>query len=210
MFFSRKSQKDADDTTLHAVLDTPLQGPYPDGSEKAFFGLGCFWGAERIFWQIPGVITTAVGYQGGASDTPDYKSVCSGTSGHAENVLVVHNPDEVEYSTLLQHFWQAHDPTQGNRQGNDMGSQYRSMIVANSEEQYQQALNSRDVYSQALQAAGKPSGITTEIVHVQENPFHFAEAYHQQYLRKNPRGYCGLGGTGVTCPILSSNLADGI
>lgn len=181
-------------STLHAVLNTPLEPPYPEGSRMATFGLGCFWGAERRFWQQPGVITTAVGYAGGQTPDPTYHQVCTGLTGHAEVVLVVFDPARVGYEALLALFWESHDPTQGMRQGNDIGTQYRSVIHAHSDEQRQMALASRDRFQTRLTQAGF-GPITTEILPAP--PFHVAEAYHQQYLAKNPRGYCGLGGTGV-------------
>jgi peptide-methionine (S)-S-oxide reductase len=182
----------------HHVSGAPLKGPYPQGSETAVFGLGCFWGAERKFWSLPGVYTTAVGYAGGYTPNPTYEEVCSGRTGHNEVVLIVYDPKAVSYDTLLKTFWEAHDPTQGMRQGNDVGTQYRSGIYTTTEEQAEQAKASRDAYQQALKARGYGE-ITTEIVPAPE--FYFAEDYHQQYLAKNPRGYCGLGGTGVTCPV---------
>ena len=181
----------------HAVRGHPMTPPFPAGLERAIFGLGCFWGAERKFWQIPGVWTTAVGYAGGYTANPTYQEVCSGRTGHAEVVLVVFDPAQVSYERLLQVFWESHDPTQGMRQGNDTGTQYRSAIYATSELQRRLALASRDAFQQALSAAGY-GAITTEIA--DEGAFYYAEDYHQQYLAKNPSGYCGLGGTGVTCP----------
>ncbi len=182
----------------HTVLGTPLAGPFPDTFEQAVFGLGCFWGAERKFWQVPGVYTTAVGYAGGFTPNPTYEEVCSGRTGHAEVVLVVFDPAAVSYEALLQTFWESHDPTQGMRQGNDVGTQYRSAIYTTTEEQRTQAEASKERYQQALRAAGY-GDITTEIVPA--GPFYYAEAYHQQYLDKNPNGYCGLGGTGISCPV---------
>jgi peptide-methionine (S)-S-oxide reductase len=182
----------------HHVKGTPLKGPYPEGSARAVFGLGCFWGAERKFWSLPGVTVTAVGYAGGYTPNPTYEEVCSGRTGHNEVVLVVYDPKAVSYDTLLKTFWESHDPTQGMRQGNDVGTQYRSGIYTYGEEQAAQAEASKAAYQQALKARGYGE-ITTEIVPAPE--FYFAEDYHQQYLAKNPRGYCGLGGTGVTCPI---------
>ncbi len=181
----------------HTVLGTPLKGPFPAGCEQAVFGLGCFWGAERKFWQLPGVYTTAVGYCGGHTPNPLYEEVCSGMTGHNEVVLVVYNTAEIDYGKLLCCFWQSHDPTQGMRQGNDVGTQYRSGIYTFSDAQQQLAERSKLSYQQALSAAGH-SEITTEILTA--GPFYYAEAYHQQYLDKNPGGYCGLGGTGVSCP----------
>jgi peptide-methionine (S)-S-oxide reductase len=182
----------------HRVLDAPLAPPYPPGAEIADFGLGCFWGAERIFWQTPGVITTAVGYQGGQTPNPTYEEVCSGRTGHTEAVRVVFDPAKVSYEELLRVFWEAHDPTQGMRQGNDVGTQYRSAIYFHSPEQGKSALASRDAYQRVLTAAGH-SAITTEIAPAPE--FYFAEDYHQQYLDRNKNGYCGIGGTGVSCPV---------
>ena len=182
----------------HTVLGTPLQGPFPEGSERAIFGLGCFWGAERKFWQLDGVVTTAVGYAGGFTRNATYREVCSGATGHAEVVLVVFDPARVSYAELLKTFWESHDPTQGMRQGNDAGTQYRSAIYFTSDAQRAAALASRDAYEKALAAQGH-GRITTEIA--PEPPFYYAEDYHQQYLAKNPGGYCGLGGTGVSCPI---------
>ncbi|HEY0343374.1 MAG TPA: peptide-methionine (S)-S-oxide reductase MsrA [Solirubrobacteraceae bacterium] len=183
----------------HFVLDAPLRGPFPDDTEQAIFGLGCFWGAERIFWETqPGVFTTAVGYAGGMTPNPTYEEVCSGRTGHNEVVLVVYRPDEISYDELLAHFWESHDPTQGMRQGNDVGTQYRSGIYTTSDAQRAAAEASRDRYQEALTAAGRGE-ITTEILPAPD--FYYAEDYHQQYLAKNPGGYCGLGGTGVTCPV---------
>jgi peptide-methionine (S)-S-oxide reductase len=182
----------------HHVNRVPLRGPYPAGAEKAIFGLGCFWGAERVFWKLPGVYVTAVGYAGGYTPNPTYEEVCSGRTGHNEVVLVVYDPKVVSYDTLLKTFWEAHDPTHGMRQGNDVGTQYRSGIYTFSAGQTEQAAASKAAYQQALKARGYGE-ITTEILPAPE--FYFAEDYHQQYLAKNPRGYCGLGGTGVSCPI---------
>lgn len=182
----------------HFVTGAPLKGPYPAGAEKALFGLGCFWGAERKFWEMPGVIVTAVGYAGGPTPNPTYEEVCSGMTGHTEAVLVVFDPKTVSYAQLLKTFWESHDPTQGMRQGNDVGTQYRSGIYTYSDEQRREAEASKAAYQAALKAQGMPA-ITTEIEPAPE--FYFAEGYHQQYLAKNPAGYCGLGGTGVTCPI---------
>ena len=182
----------------HFVNGNPLRGPYPAGLETAMFGLGCFWGAERKFWQAPGVYTTAVGYAAGYTPNPTYEEVCSGRTGHNEVVLVVFDPKKTSYADLLKVFWENHDPTQGMRQGNDIGTQYRSGIYAFSEEQKKQAEASREAYQARLGKAGY-GAITTEIVEAPE--FYFAEDYHQQYLAKNPNGYCGLGGTGVSCPI---------
>jgi peptide-methionine (S)-S-oxide reductase len=182
----------------HTVLGTQMAPPYPEGSQVAEFALGCFWGEERKFWQTPGVITTAVGYQGGFTPNPTYEEVCSGRTGHAEAVRVVYDPSRVSYEELLRVFWEAHDPTQGMRQGNDVGTQYRSAIFVHSDEQRKAAERSRDDFQRALSAAGYGT-ITTEIVEAPE--FYFAETYHQQYLDKNPNGYCGIGGTGVACPV---------
>jgi peptide-methionine (S)-S-oxide reductase len=182
----------------HEVLDAPLRPPYPQGSSVAEFALGCFWGAEKEFWQIPGVISTAVGYEGGFTPNPTYEEVCSGRTGHAEAVRVVFDPAKVSYPDLLKVFWESHDPTQGMRQGNDHGTQYRSAIFFHSPEQQAQAVQARDAYAKRLAEAGY-GDITTEIVRAPE--FYFAEDYHQQYLRKNPYGYCPDHGTGVSCPI---------
>ncbi len=182
----------------HFVNNNPLQPPYPDGMETAVFGLGCFWGAERKFWTIEGVYTTAVGYAGGITPNPTYEEVCSGMTGHNEVVLVVFDPKVVSYETLLKVFWESHNPTQGMRQGNDAGTQYRSGIYTYSDSQKQAAEASKTTYQQALTRAGYKE-ITTEIVDAPE--FYFAEGYHQQYLAKNPGGYCGLGGTNISCPI---------
>lgn len=182
----------------HYVLKHPLKGPYPDGMEKALFALGCFWGAERLFWQVEGVWATASGYSGGFTPNPTYQETCTGLTGHAETVLVVFDPKVVSYATLLKIFWEAHDPTQGMRQGNDVGTTYRSAIYTFGEAQQQAALASRDAYQAALAAAGRGK-VTTEIAPAP--PFYFAEAEHQQYLAKNPHGYCGLKGTGVACAV---------
>ncbi len=182
----------------HDVLGTPLRPPFPDGLEQAVFGLGCFWGAERAFWELDGVYTTAVGYAGGHTPNPTYEEVCSGRTGHTEAVLVVFDPARVTYEQVLKHFWESHDPTQGMRQGNDVGTQYRSAIYWTSEAQRDAALASRDMFQQSLDAAGYGT-ITTEIA--EAGSFFYAEDYHQQYLAKNPGGYCGLGGTGVSCPV---------
>jgi peptide-methionine (S)-S-oxide reductase len=182
----------------HFVNGKPLKGPYPEGLETAVFGLGCFWGAEKAFWKIPGVHVTAVGYAGGHTPNPTYQEVCSGRTGHNEVVLVVYDPKVVTYDALLKAFFEAHDPTQGMRQGNDVGTQYRSGIYVADAGQRQAAEAARTAYGAALSAKGYPA-ITTEIVDAP--PFYFAEDYHQQYLAKNPNGYCGLGGTGVACPI---------
>ena len=182
----------------HAVLGNPLKPPFPDGTEVAYFALGCFWGAERLFWELDGVYSTAVGYAAGITQNPTYEEVCSGMTGHAEVVLVVYDPKQVSYDQLLQVFWESHDPTQGMRQGNDVGTQYRSGIYAFTPEQKAAAEISRGMYQERLKAAGLGE-ITTEIVDAPA--FYYAEDYHQQYLGKNPGGYCGLGGTGVSCPI---------
>ncbi|MGA9604166.1 MAG: peptide-methionine (S)-S-oxide reductase MsrA [Methyloceanibacter sp.] len=184
--------------STHFVSGAALKGPYPQGAMKAMFGLGCFWGAERKFWQIPGVYVTAVGYAGGLTPNPTYEEVCSGKTGHNEAVLVVYNPAKVSYEQLLKTFWETHDPTQGMRQGNDVGTQYRSGIYVYSDEQRRAAEASKAVYEKALKDRGL-GPVTTEILPAPE--FYFAEDYHQQYLAKNPHGYCGLGGTGVTCQI---------
>ncbi|MFL6531846.1 MAG: peptide-methionine (S)-S-oxide reductase MsrA [Pseudomonas sp.] len=182
----------------HFVLDAPLLGPFAMDVDFAIFGLGCFWGAERKFWQREGVVSTAVGYAGGFTPNPTYEEVCSGLTGHSEVVLVVYEPAKVSYEQLLKMFWELHNPTQGMRQGNDIGTQYRSVIYCTTPEQLEAAKNSKDVFQAELNKAGKGE-ITTEI---DEAPtFYFAEAYHQQYLAKTPEGYCGIGGTGVTCPI---------
>jgi peptide-methionine (S)-S-oxide reductase len=182
----------------HFVNGRALQGPYPEGLRRAVFGLGCFWGAERKFWTVDGVWATAVGYAGGTTPNPTYEEVCSGRTGHNEVVLVVYDPAEVSYEELLKTFWESHDPTQGMRQGNDVGTQYRSGIYVLDEDQRRAAEASKRAYGEALRARGY-GPITTEIVDA--GPFFFAEDYHQQYLAKNPRGYCGLGGTGVSCPV---------
>ncbi|HIJ38087.1 MAG TPA: peptide-methionine (S)-S-oxide reductase MsrA [Rhodospirillaceae bacterium] len=182
----------------HYVNGRTLAGPYPDGAERALFAMGCFWGAERLFWSKPGVLVTAVGYAGGTSLNPLYEEVCSGKTGHAEAVLVVFDPKQVEYARLLAAFWESHNPTQGMRQGHDIGTQYRSAIFATSAEQQNIADGMRAFYQKKLTAAGFGT-ITTTISG--EVPFYFAENDHQQYLAKNPNGYCGLGGTGVTCPL---------
>ena len=181
----------------HCVLDTPLRGPFPEHLEQAVFAMGCFWGVERLFWQRPGVYTTAVGYAGGHTPNPSYDEVCSGRTGHAEVALVVFDPQRIDYPSLLRMFWEGHDPTQGMRQGNDRGTQYRSAIYTFGDSQAEAALASRDRYQQQLSDAGH-SAITTAIEPARE--FYYAEDYHQQYLDKNPGGYCGLGGTGVSCP----------
>ncbi|WP_250281512.1 MULTISPECIES: peptide-methionine (S)-S-oxide reductase MsrA [unclassified Frankia] len=182
----------------HAVLGTPLQGPFPVGLATAVFGLGCFWGAERKFWQTPGVYSTAVGYAGGITPNPTYEETCSGLTGHTEVVQVVFDPAVVSYENLLKVFWEAHDPTQGMRQGNDVGTQYRSAIYTFSDEQLAAARGSRDAFQTVLDTAGL-GPITTEIAPA--GPFYYAEDYHQQYLHKVPNGYCGIGGTGLSCPV---------
>jgi peptide-methionine (S)-S-oxide reductase len=182
----------------HAVSGRSLAGPYPEGIETAVFGLGCFWGAERKFWQAPGVWVTAVGYAGGLTPNPTYEEVCSGRTGHAEVVLVAFDPAAVSFDHLLKLFFESHDPTQGMRQGNDVGTQYRSAIYTSGEAQREAAEAAKAAYAKALKAKGF-GPITTEIAPA--GPFYFAEGYHQQYLAKNPAGYCGLGGTGVSCPV---------
>jgi peptide-methionine (S)-S-oxide reductase len=182
----------------HTVTGNPIKGPFPAGLKQAIFGLGCFWGAERKFWRTPGVWTTAVGYAAGFTPNPTYEEVCSGMTGHNEVVLVVYDPAKVSYDQLLKVFWESHDPTQGMRQGNDAGTQYRSGIYTFDAEQAEAAAASREVYEERLRAAGH-GPITTEIKPAPA--FYYAEDYHQQYLDKNPSGYCGLGGTGVSCPI---------
>jgi peptide-methionine (S)-S-oxide reductase len=212
MFFSRKKLEiPTAETALkgrataiptaesHFISDRPLQGPYPEGTERAIFGLGCFWGAERKFWELGnGVWVTAVGYAGGLTPNPTYEEVCSGRTGHNEVVLVVYDPKVISYEALLKTFWESHDPTQGMRQGNDAGTQYRSGIYVTSPEQRQAAEASKAAYQKVLNANGY-GPITTEIVDAPE--FYFAEDYHQQYLAKVPHGYCGLGGTGLSCPV---------
>ncbi len=181
----------------HFILNTPLHPPFPENMRQAMFGLGCFWGAERKFWQQPGVYTTAVGYAAGHTEHPDYAAVCTGQTGHAEVVLVIFDPEKISYQQLLKLFWESHDPTQGMRQGNDRGTQYRSGIYTFDQEQGELAEQSKDQYQAALSQQGYPA-ITTEIL--QAPTFHYAENYHQQYLAKNPQGYCGLGGTGICMP----------
>jgi peptide-methionine (S)-S-oxide reductase len=182
---------------IHTILGTPLAGPWPEGTKTAIFGLGCFWGAEKDFWQFPGVVTTAVGYAGGPTPNPTYQEVRTGQTGHAEVVLVAYDPNRVSYEELLKTFWEAHDPTQGMRQGNDMGTSYRSIILTTDDEQRAAAESSRDMYQKNLTAAGF-GAITTEIGPA--GPFYYAEDYHQQYLDKNPRGYCPNHSTGVRLP----------
>jgi peptide-methionine (S)-S-oxide reductase len=210
MLFTRKHEKVGPDAALagrsqeipvperHEVLGTPLKGPFPEGVETAIFGMGCFWGAERLFWEAEGVYTTAVGYAGGSTPNPTYQEVCSGRTGHAEAVLVAFDTSATSFEQMLKLFWEGHDPTQGMRQGNDVGSQYRSAILWQNEAQRLAAEASRDTYQEMLTRSGHGE-ITTEIA--QAGPFYYAEDYHQQYLAKNPGGYCGLGGTGVSCPI---------
>ncbi len=182
----------------HEVLGNPLLPPFPEGLERAVFGMGCFWGAERLFWQAPGVWTTAVGYAGGYTPNPTYEEVCSGSTGHAEVVLTVFDPAQTSYDQMLKIFWEGHDPTQSMRQGNDIGTQYRSGIWVADDRQRELAEASRRMFGDLLLQAGHDE-ITTEIA--EAGPFYYAEDYHQQYLAKNPNGYCGLGGTGVSCPV---------
>jgi peptide-methionine (S)-S-oxide reductase len=182
----------------HYVLGTPLEGPFPDGMQQAMFGMGCFWGAERKFWEADGVFTTAVGYSAGFTPNPSYEEVCSGRTGHNEAVLVVFDPTKTSYEAMLRVFWENHNPTQGMRQGTDVGTQYRSGIYVFNDEQRETAEKSLEMYQQVLTDAGFGT-ITTEIKDA--GPFYYAESYHQQYLAKNPMGYCGLGGTGLSCPI---------
>jgi len=182
----------------HFVNGHPIKAPFPAGLEQAVFGMGCFWGAERLFWKLPGVYSTAVGYAGGQTKNPSYEEVCSGMTNHSEVVLVVFDPKKIRYEDLLKTFWEGHDPTQGMRQGNDAGTQYRSVIYTYGKEQLEAAVKSKEQYEKAIRAKGFDS-ITTEIREAPE--FYYAEDYHQQYLGKNPNGYCGLGGTGVSCPV---------
>jgi peptide-methionine (S)-S-oxide reductase len=209
LFKQKTSQVTADDAlpgrdqrmpvpAHHDVLGTPLEPPFPEGLEQAVFGLGCFWGAERVFWEAPGVYTTAVGYAGGYTPNPTYSEVCSGRTGHTEAALVVFDPAKTSFDELLRLFWEGHDPTQGNRQGNDVGTQYRSAVLYTSEAQREAAERSRARYQERLRDSGYGT-ITTEIAPLED--FYYAEDYHQQYLAKNPNGYCGLGGTGVSCPV---------
>jgi peptide-methionine (S)-S-oxide reductase len=210
LFSSRKTQMVDPDRALpgrdepmpvaarHVVLGTPLFPPFPEGLQRAVFGMGCFWGAERVFWQAEGVSTTAAGYAGGFTPNPSYEEVCSAATGHAEVVLAVFDPNVTSFEAMLQLFWENHDPTQGMRQGNDVGTQYRSAIYVHDDAQRQAAEASKASYQERLSAAGHGE-ITTEIADA--GPFYYAEDYHQQYLAKNPDGYCGLGGTGVSCPI---------
>jgi len=181
----------------HAVLDTPLAPPFPEGTAEVVFGMGCFWGAERVFWELPGVYVTAAGYAGGHTPNPTYEEVCSGMTGHTEVVRVVFEPRRAGFGTLLRHFWESHDPTQGMRQGNDVGTQYRSAIYTTGDAQLAAARDSAARYSEALQRSGF-GAVTTEIRALEA--FYYAEHYHQQYLAKHPAGYCGIGGTGVRCP----------
>ncbi len=190
---------------LHAVNGNRIQPPFPEGMELALFGLGCFWGAERVFWRLPGIYSTAVGYAGGTTPYPTYREVCSGLTGHNEVVRVVFDPRAVSYDELLRRFWESHDPTQGMRQGNDVGTQYRSGVYTYGEEQAEAARQSKAAYAQELDRAGHGE-ITTEIVAAPE--FYYAEDYHQQYLHKVPMGYCGLGGSGVSCPIGLATAAE--
>src|ERR1700688_75145 len=182
----------------HEVLGTPIAPPFPDGLEQAIVGLGCFWGCERVFWRAPGVYTTAVGYSGGFTPNPTYEEVCSGRTGHTEAVLVVFDPAQTSYEEILRLFWENHDPTQGMRQGNDGGTQYRSAVYWMNDAQREAAEASREMFQTELTRAGYGE-ITTEIA--KAGPFYYAESYHQQYLAKNPTGYCGLGGTRVSCPV---------
>lgn len=217
MFFRKSAEMPRADSALpgreiaiptaetHFVSGRPLKGPYPDRLDTAMFGLGCFWGAERVFWQRDGVWVTAVGYAGGFTPNPTYQEVCTGGTGHNEVVLVVFDPARVSYHELLTLFWESHDPTQGMRQGNDVGTQYRSGVYVYSDEQRQAAIASRDAYQPELGSRGY-GPITTEITDAPE--FYFAEDYHQQYLAKNPSGYCGLGGTGVSCPATAVVAAE--
>jgi peptide-methionine (S)-S-oxide reductase len=189
----------------HLVLDTPITPPFPEGLEQIVVGMGCFWGAERLFWQAPAVYTTAVGYAGGFTPNPTYEEVCSGRTGHAEVVLAVFDPARKSYDEMLRIFWEGHDPTQGMRQGNDVGTTYRSAIYWQGERQRDAAVASRETFQAELTRAGY-GGITTEIA--EAGPFYYAEPYHQQYLAANPNGYCGLGGTGVSCPAPAATASD--
>jgi peptide-methionine (S)-S-oxide reductase len=185
----------------HAVLGTPLKGPWPEGTEVLYVAMGCFWGAERIFWQLPGVVTTAVGYQGGVTPNPTYEETCTGRTGHAETVLVAYDPKQVSAEQLLKTFWESHDPTQGFRQGNDRGTQYRSAVYWTTDEQREVVERTRAAFQESLRRTGF-GDITTELRPASEaGEFYYAEDYHQQYLYKVPNGYCGIGGTGATCPI---------
>jgi peptide-methionine (S)-S-oxide reductase len=221
MFFARKNVETVDAASAlpgretpipvperHEVLGTPLKGPFPAGVETAIFGMGCFWGAEKVFWETPGVYTTAVGYAGGFTPNPTYEEVCSGRTGHTEAVLVAFHAEQASFEDMLKLFWEGHDPTQGMRQGNDVGSQYRSAILWHDDAQRKAAEASREAYQQTLTQAGYGE-ITTEIA--EAGPFYYAEDYHQQYLAKNPGGYCPDHGTGVACPIglgVSSAASD--
>ena len=185
----------------HAVLGTPLQGPWPQGTQVLYVGMGCFWGAERVFWELPGVVTTAAGYQGGYTPNPTYEEVCTGRTGHTEAVLVAYDPAKVSTEDVLRKFWESHDPTQGHRQGNDIGTQYRSVVYWTTPEQEAAVHATREAFAQRLRSAGY-GDITTELRPASEaGEFYYAEEYHQQYLHKVPNGYCGLGGTGVSCPV---------
>jgi peptide-methionine (S)-S-oxide reductase len=192
---------------VHTILGTPLAGPWPEGTRTAIFGLGCFWGAEKDFWQLPGVVTTAVGYAGGSTPNPTYQEACTGRTGHAEVVLVAYDPSRISYEELLKTFWESHDPTQGMRQGNDLGTQYRSLIMTADDDQRAAAEASRHAFQANLTKAGY-GAITTEIAPAGQ--FYYAEDYHQQYLDKNPRGYCPANGTGVSCPIGVGVSAGGV
>ncbi len=198
MWFSKDKAEMPMADTRHFVLKTPIMGPLPEGFGQVQFGMGCFWGAERVFWQMEGVWTTSVGYAGGQGEAPSYEAVCSGRTGHAEVVHVVYDPARLSFADLLKAFWESHDPTQGDRQGNDRGTQYRSAIFTYSDAELAEAEASCAAYQAGLQDAGF-GPITTQIA--ADPGYHFAEAYHQQYLAKNPDGYCGIGGTGVSCPI---------
>jgi peptide-methionine (S)-S-oxide reductase len=216
LFSSRKTQMIEPDRALpgrdapmpvparHEVLGTPLMPPFPEGLERAVFGMGCFWGAERVFWQADGMFTTAAGYAGGFTPNPSYEEVCSAGTGHAEVVLAVFDPNVTSYEAMLKLFWENHDPTQGMRQGNDIGTQYRSAIYVHGDAQRAAAEASKTAYQEQLSASGYGE-ISTEIADA--GPFYYAEDYHQQYLAKNPNGYCGLGGTGVSCPVGLPGLA---
>jgi len=192
---------------VHTILGTPLAGPWPEGTRTAIFGLGCFWGAEKDFWQLPGVVTTAVGYAGGSTPNPTYQEACTGRTGHAEVVLVAYDPSRISYEELLKTFWESHDPTQGMRQGNDLGTQYRSLIMTADDDQRAAAEASRHAFQANLTKAGY-GAVTTEIAPAGQ--FYYAEDYHQQYLDKNPRGYCPANGTGVSCPIGVGVSAGGV
>jgi peptide-methionine (S)-S-oxide reductase len=192
-------------TARHLVLDTPITPPFPDGFEQIVVGMGCFWGAERLFWQAPGVYTTAVGYAGGVTPNPTYEETCSGRTGHAEVVLAVFDPARTSYDGMLRVFWEGHDPTQGMRQGNDVGTQYRSAIYWHGDDQRDAAIASREMFQAELTRAGY-GAITTEVA--EAGPFFYAEPYHQQYLAANPNGYCGLGGTGVSCPAPATAASE--